>query len=154
MTEVLLKLAASLLLASVAWEFSLVAGVLAYAAIEAAHRALLGLRTGATTLARIPRYLRFLVDFAWDLTVSNIVLARDVLTQKDYHRVHFVRVPVGDLNGREKTLLCHRITLTPGTLACGLDESEQFIIVHVMFPPDGDPRVALRRPIDILKGRK
>lgn len=152
MKAVWFKLAGALLLASAAWEFSIVAAALAYAAIELACRMAAARRDGVPTLSRLPRYVRFFADFAWELTVSNLVLARDVLTPKDYHHVTFVRVPVGDLSGRQKTLLAQRITLTPGTLACGLDEDEEHIIVHVMYPGPGDQRRALRRPIDILKG--
>lgn len=103
-----------------------------------------------------PRYwgrlIRFLWNFCVDVTVSNIVLAWDVLTPTDLHRVSVVHVPVGDLSYPEVVFLSLRITLTPGTLACDLTEDGRSLIVHAMFPlPEGMDR-ELRKPIDILKG--
>jgi multicomponent Na+:H+ antiporter subunit E len=97
--------------------------------------------------------LRFLVDFVWDLAVSNFRLAHDVLTPTDYHQVELVEVPVSDLTPTEISFLAQRITLTPGTLSCGLSEDQKSIIVHMMYPIKGrDMGKVLRRPLEILKG--
>jgi multisubunit Na+/H+ antiporter MnhE subunit len=153
---VMLKLVAAILLASVTLGFSLFAVVVAYAVIEVIERFVGGVRTGKQTFGRIPRYAWFVADFAWDLLTSNVWLAIDVLTPwVDLYRVHFVRVDVSMLSPRQITLLCQRITLTPGTLACGLDEKELAIIVHLLYPiKGGDMAKRLRRPIDILTGGK
>ena len=96
---------------------------------------------------------RFLVDFSWDMAVSNFRLAFDVLTPTDYHRVQMIEVPVADLTDPEISFLAQRITLTPGTLSCGLSDDRHVLLVHMMYPIAGkDMGKALRRPIDILKG--
>ncbi|MEQ8821270.1 MAG: Na+/H+ antiporter subunit E [Sumerlaeia bacterium] len=97
--------------------------------------------------------LWFLWDFIWDLTLSNLRLAWDVLTPKNYHYIRLVRIPVSDLTPGEIALLSHRITLTPGTLTCGVDEDRGVLLVHAMYPDKSDAAAALRRPIDILKGQ-
>lgn len=100
------------------------------------------------------RVARFAWDFALDLARSNIKLAWDVLTPTDLHKVTLVRVPVDDLTPLEITFLCHRITLTPGTLACAVNPERTEVLVHMMYPVEGkDMGLALRRPMDILKGR-
>lgn len=100
------------------------------------------------------RLVRFFWDFCVDVTVSNIVLAWDVLTPTDLHRVSVIYVPVTDLSYAEIVFLSLRITLTPGTLACDLTEDGRSLIVHAMFPlPEGMDR-ELRKPIDILKGNR
>lgn len=96
---------------------------------------------------------RFLIDFAWDMAVSNFRLAYDVLTPTDYHHVRMIEVPVSDLSDPEISFLAQRITLTPGTLSCGLSEDREVLLVHMMYPIEGqDMAKILRRPIDILKG--
>lgn len=93
----------------------------------------------------------FLGDFLWDLTVSNLQIAWDVLTPTDYYTPRLVNVPVGDLSPFELTLLSSRITLTPGTLSADVTADRQFLIVHVMYPGGDDIASRLRKPIDILK---
>lgn len=97
---------------------------------------------------------RFMVDFLVDLAVSNLRLAYDVMTPTAYHRIKMIEVPVSDLTDPEKSFLAQRITLTPGTLSCGLSDDRTVLLVHMMYPVEGkDMGQALRRPIEILKGR-
>src|SRR5690606_8274775 len=106
-----------------------------------------------TTVAFAINLWRFLQDFAVDMIVSNFRMAHDVLTPTDYHSVCMVEVPVGDLTKAEIAFLAQRITLTPGTLCCGLNVNEDALLVHTMYPVEGkDMGRELRRPIDILKG--
>jgi multisubunit Na+/H+ antiporter MnhE subunit len=112
-------------------------------------------KRGIRELVRPPQILRilhFLYDFVIDLTVSNVVMAWDVLTPRDRHRASFIRVPIEDLSATEVILLSHRITLTPGTLACAVTEDERYLLVHAMYPAKEDMARKLRRSIDILKG--
>ncbi|MCB2154860.1 Na+/H+ antiporter subunit E [bacterium] len=102
-----------------------------------------------------PRNIRAKIHFSWDfivdLAVSNFVMAWDVLTPGDKHQVRMIHVPIDDLTAEEIALLNHRITLTPGTLACGVSEDGTTMLVHLMYPGDNDSS-RLRKPIDILKG--
>ncbi|MCA9414306.1 MAG: Na+/H+ antiporter subunit E [Candidatus Omnitrophica bacterium] len=100
----------------------------------------------------LSRGAHFLYDFAKDLVVSNLIMAWDVLVPRDLHKVSLVRVPIEDLSEPEIAFLSHRITLTPGTLACAVTTDRRFLLVHVMYPSRGSTGQALRKPIDILKG--
>lgn len=97
---------------------------------------------------------RFLWDFIVDLIKSNIAVFQDVLSPKNLHDCRMISVPIDDLTEMEVALLSHRITLTPGTLSCVIDEDARFLLVHCMFKKDSDDEVlSLRMPIDILKGK-
>lgn len=114
-----------------------------------------GRKRGVSEVVRpvwILRVLHFLYDFAVDLAVSNVVMAWDVLTPQDRHKASLIKVPIEDLSEAELVLLSHRITLTPGTLACAVTADERFLLVHAMYPTKGDMARKLRQPIDILKG--
>lgn len=96
---------------------------------------------------------RFIWNFIVDLTISNFVLAWDVFTPTDYHKVQLVNVPVGDLTDAELALISHRITLTPGTLSCVVSADRKILVVHSMYSyKQKEPAKSLRLPIDILKG--
>jgi multicomponent K+:H+ antiporter subunit E len=80
-------------------------------------------------------------------------MAWDVITPRDYHRVRLIEVPVEDLSEREIALLIHRITLTPGTLTCGLTEDGRYLLVHEMYGASRGLAARLRKPVDLLRGR-
>jgi len=153
MTRLFGELGFALLFARLTGDFSLgmaALGLLVAWLLEALWR---GLRTGGLNGAAAWRGVRFGADFLRDLVASNLVLAWDVLTPKDRHHIQMAEVPLEGLSEGEKTLLCHRITLTPGTLACALNEERTRLLVHVMYPDKGrDMGRVLRRPLDILRG--
>lgn len=92
----------------------------------------------------------FVLDFVYDLTVSNIVLAHDIWTPKDRYTPRFVDVPVADLSSFQVAFLASRITLTPGTLSVAVSPEKDYLIVHTMYPGGDGYEKSLRRPIDIL----
>jgi multicomponent Na+:H+ antiporter subunit E len=94
--------------------------------------------------------MAFTLDFLWDLTVSNFQIAYEVWSPKNHYNPRLIEVPVGDLTNLQLTLLASRITLTPGTLSADVSEDRQILVVHAMFPGEGDAAAALRRPIDLL----
>lgn len=150
----LLRLAVLIALAAILRDLSIVTMMLALALTIGGEALLRGVRAGRIDTAFPLRVLRFHLDFAWDLVVSNVVLAWDVLTPKDYHTVAVIRVPIDDLSEGEVALLSHRITLTPGTLACDVDPERKVLFVHAMYPKKENPEAALRYPIDLLKGTR
>lgn len=109
---------------------------------------------GTSPPVGVVRIARFVWDFLVDLTISNVRLAWDVLTPEDKHTIKMIEVPVHDLKDSEVAFIAQRITLTPGTLSCGVTEDRAMLVVHVMYPSADDAETArgLRRPIDILKG--
>jgi multicomponent Na+:H+ antiporter subunit E len=109
------------------------------------------LKSGRHLLQLSKNLFWFTLDFVWDLTVSNVQIAWDVWTPKDYYTPKIVEVPVGDLTPMQLMLLASRITLTPGTLSADVTEDRKILLVHMMYPGKDNPAARLRKPIDMLK---
>ncbi|WP_417746515.1 Na+/H+ antiporter subunit E [Rosistilla oblonga] len=82
---------------------------------------------------RLPVALRFVVFFFWQLVLSNLRVAYDVITPPLYMRPGIVAVPLDAKTDQEITLLANLITLTPGTLSLNLSEDRSTLYVHAMF---------------------
>jgi multicomponent Na+:H+ antiporter subunit E len=80
--------------------------------------------------------LRFAAFYLWELVLSNLRVAHDVLTPTFYMRPGVVAVPLEARTDVEITLLANLITLTPGSLSLALSEDRQTLYVHSMFIDD------------------
>lgn len=87
---------------------------------------------------RMPAALRFMGFFLWQLLLSNLRVAYDVITPQLYMRPGIVAVPLGAKTDLEITLLANLITLTPGTLSLDVSEDRSVLYVHAMFADDPD----------------
>ncbi|AUX29051.1 MULTISPECIES: Na+/H+ antiporter subunit E [Sorangium] len=133
-------LALNLLLAIV-WvllhaEFSLrrlVVGFLAgFAAIALTERAL-GRRHYSRAAAGV---LALSWSFLWELVLSSLTLARDILRPRPVFHPAFVRLDVRDLSPVQTILLACLITLTPGTLTVDVGLEEQALYIHSLYARD------------------
>ena len=82
---------------------------------------------------RFPVALRFAGFFLWQLMLSNLRVAYDVITPRLYMRPGIVAVPLDAKTDLEITLLANLITLTPGTLSLDVSEDRRTLYVHAMF---------------------
>lgn len=87
---------------------------------------------------RLPVALRFVSFFLWQLLLSNLRVAYDVITPQLYMRPGIVAVPLAAKTDQEITLLANLITLTPGTLSLDVSEDRRVLYVHAMFVDDPD----------------
>ena len=87
---------------------------------------------------RLPVALRFAVFFLWQLALSNLRVAYDVITPRLYMRPGIVAVPLDATTDQEITLLANLITLTPGTLSLDVSEDRRTLYVHAMFVDSPD----------------
>jgi multicomponent Na+:H+ antiporter subunit E len=85
---------------------------------------------------RLPRAVRFAGYFLWQLLLSNLRVAYDVITPRLYMRPGIVAIPLDAKTDQEITLLANLITLTPGTLSLDVSEDRRFLYVHAMFVGD------------------
>ena len=76
--------------------------------------------------------LRFTGVVLWDVIVSNIAVARLVLSPGARPRPVWVVVPLVLRDPMAITLLATVITTTPGTVSCVVDEELHFILVHAL----------------------
>jgi multicomponent Na+:H+ antiporter subunit E len=85
---------------------------------------------------KLPLLLRFAIFFAWELVLSNLRVAWDVLTPRAFRRPGVVAVPLTARTDAEITLLANLITLTPGTLSLDVSPDRRTLYVHAMFVDD------------------
>lgn len=81
------------------------------------------------------RPLRLVVSlgyFAWLLVVSNLVVARQILTPRDRVWTGIVAVPVPPGSDLVTTIVANAITLTPGTLTLEVERDPPVLYVHVL----------------------
>ena len=80
--------------------------------------------------------------FHYELIVSSVRVAWDVLTPHNYARPGFVVMPLDAKTDVELMLTANLISLTPGTLSVDLNEDRSELLVHSMFGGD-DPEAEI-----------
>ncbi len=83
-------------------------------------------------LRRAGLLLRFIVLVLWDILISNLTVARIVLTPGSNPKPAWVRVPLETQNHTAIVMLATIITATPGTVSCIVDEERREILVHAL----------------------
>ncbi|MCU0814390.1 MAG: Na+/H+ antiporter subunit E [Burkholderiaceae bacterium] len=76
--------------------------------------------------------LRFTLVVLWDIVVSNITVARIVLSPASNPRPAWVPVPLDTRHPTAISLLATIITMTPGTVSCIVDDEAGRILVHAL----------------------
>jgi multicomponent Na+:H+ antiporter subunit E len=85
---------------------------------------------------KLPQAIGFVAYFLKELALSNIRVARDVLSLHPRRRPGVVAVPLDLTRDFEITLLANLLTLTPGSLSLDISEDRRTLYVHVMFIED------------------
>lgn len=93
---------------------------------------------------RLLYWVRLLVMFLYELLVSSLSVAWDVLTPRHKSRPAVVNVPLDVRTDAGLLLVTNLISLTPGTLSIDVSEDRTILKVHAMFADDPD---ALRREL-------
>jgi len=91
------------------------------------------------------RALRLGLTVLWDIIVSNITVARLVLSPRSVPRPAWVKVPLTLTQPTAQALLASIITMTPGTVSAIVDEEGACIWVHAL---DCDDPAAVATDID------
>ena len=126
--------------------YSFAAGlVLGYLVLGLVSRAIDGQRNYATAGVDL---IRFSVYFVKILIVSNLQVAREVITPGFTMTPRFIRYPVGDLTDIQLTTLANSISLTPGTLSVDVSDDQQWLYIHCMYAQDRESAV---KSIDELR---
>lgn len=93
---------------------------------------------------RPARILRFALFYAWELLLSNLRIAHDILTPRHRFRPGIVRVAVPELTDRQMLVLNNLITMTPGTLSLDFSADRRTMYLHCMYIDDPE---RLRRDV-------
>jgi multicomponent Na+:H+ antiporter subunit E len=78
----------------------------------------------------------FALFFIYELALSNVRVAWDVITPEARRRPGIVAVPLEAASDHEITLLSILVTLTPGTLVVDISDDRKVLYVHSMFVDD------------------
>ncbi len=87
---------------------------------------------------KVPRFLRFVTYYLWELLQSNAIIAYDVLTPVHYMKPGVIGIPIEAKTNIEITVLANLITMTPGTLSLDVSEDRKTLYVHAMYIRDPD----------------
>src|SRR5690606_30103991 len=79
---------------------------------------------------------RFSLYFIKILVISNLQVAREVLTPGLKITPSFLRYRVEDLTDIQLTTLANSITLTPGTLSVDVSDDGRWLYIHAMYAQD------------------
>lgn len=74
--------------------------------------------------------------FLWELMVSSLQVAWDVVTPMHRSRPGIIAVPIEAKTDLEITTLANLVSLTPGTLSLDLSSDNRTLYVHAMFVDD------------------
>lgn len=85
---------------------------------------------------KVPQVIGFVLFFLWELIVSSLRIAYDVLTPRHHMRPGVIAVPLDAKTDAEITLLANLITLTPGSISLDVSADRRFLYVHAMYIDD------------------
>ncbi|AXY61855.1 MULTISPECIES: Na+/H+ antiporter subunit E [Acinetobacter] len=77
----------------------------------------------------------------WDIIISNIRVAKQVLGPMDNLHPKWFRVPLETQHDEVNTLLAMIITTTPGTVTAGIDQDKGDILVHALSSDDPEQEI-------------
>lgn len=80
--------------------------------------------------------VRLVFLFFWELILSGLWIAYDVLTPSYYMNPGIIAVPLDVQSDEEITLLANLISLTPGTLSLEVSKDRKTLYVHAMYITD------------------
>jgi multicomponent Na+:H+ antiporter subunit E len=90
---------------------------------------------------RVYRAIRLMLFFLWELIISSVRVAWEVLTPGDQSRAQIVEMPLDVDSDIEILLVTSLISLTPGTLSLDVTPDRGTLIIHAMFVEDPDALV-------------
>jgi multicomponent Na+:H+ antiporter subunit E len=97
---------------------------------------------GSPYFRRVYRVVRLALFFLWELVVSSVRVAVDILRPQGQARPGIVAMPLDVESDMEILLVTSLISLTPGTLSLDVSPDRKTLFVHAMFADDPEALVA------------
>jgi multicomponent Na+:H+ antiporter subunit E len=85
--------------------------------------------------------LAFVAFYVWELVLSSVRVAYDVLTPRLRAEPGIIALPLDARTDAEITTLANLISLTPGTLSLVVSPDRRTLYVHAMYLDDGPDAV-------------
>lgn len=80
--------------------------------------------------------IALILFFLYELFVSSLKVAWDVLTPLQLSKPALIAVPIDTATDAELTVLANLVSLTPGSLSVDISEDHSHLLVHAMFVDD------------------
>ncbi|MDX4069072.1 Na+/H+ antiporter subunit E [Aliarcobacter skirrowii] len=80
--------------------------------------------------------LKFIFIVAYDIIISNLTVARQVMDSNDKLNPKFFNLPLDIKHPLAISTLASTISLTPGTVSCDLSEDRTYLIIHGLVIDD------------------
>ncbi len=87
-------------------------------------------------LIKMRQVISLIVFFIWELLLSNLRVAYDVLTPRYNMRPGVIAIPLDVRTDVEITLFSNILGLTPGTLSLDVSTDRKTLYLHVMYIDD------------------
>lgn len=87
---------------------------------------------------RVPKFIAFIGYFLWELFLSNLKVAYDVMTPTHHMVPGVIAFPLDAETDGEITIVANLISLTPGTLSLDVSTDKKVLYIHVMYIEDRD----------------
>ena len=91
---------------------------------------------------RVWRVIKLVAFFLYELVVSSVRVAWDVLTPTQLSNPAIIEMPLDVKSDIEILLVTNLISLTPGTLSLDVSPDRKTLIVHAMFADDPEALIA------------
>ncbi len=88
------------------------------------------------------RILRLIMFFLYELVMSSLRVAYDVLTPNDYSTPAILDMPLDVNSDFEILLVTNLISITPGTLSLDVSDDRKTLTFHAMYAEDPDAVIA------------
>lgn len=89
----------------------------------------------------------FSLFYLKEVVISNLRVARDVLSPKPHLTPGIVGVSVADYTDRQIWILASLLTMTPGTISIEVDETRRVLYLHTLYtePSADELRAQIKR---------
>jgi multicomponent Na+:H+ antiporter subunit E len=71
--------------------------------------------------------------YAWEVVLSNVRVAVDVVTPRHRMKPGVVGIPLGDYTDTQVIVLANLLTMTPGTISLDISRDRKTLFVHAMY---------------------
>lgn len=85
---------------------------------------------------RLFRLIQFLLFYIWEIILSNLYVAYDILTPDYFMKPGVIAMPLEVETDFQIFLVANLITMTPGTLSIDVSTDRKTLYVHAMYIDD------------------
>ena len=109
--------------------------------------------------SRMPKLAGFALFFLWELLLSNLRVAIEVLSPGHNMQPRVLAIPLDACDPSEITLFANLLSLTPGTLSLDVSSDRCVLYVHAMYARDAEQarreiKTLEHRLLDVMRGKK